>query len=341
MKSRSIFIIFMIMIPALFLLIYSLLKPRPTYVLKDLGIDNFKSSSASSVNDTGQVVGISNGGAMTHIQGFVRSQGKISSILANGGDDVIANSINIKGACTGYLHSSTLACTAFIYDHAAYTKIGTFGGKVSQAFAINNQGDVVGAASDNGKKLHAFLFKNKKLTDLGSLAGGLSSSATGINNHLQICGTSQLSDGSTHAFLRDNGSIKDLGTLGGPSSFSTAINDSGEVVGYAELSNVYAHAFAYKNGALKDLGTLPMGTESYAYGINREGTIVGSANDSHGVMHAMVFAKNKMQDLNNIVDKNAGWVLSEARGINNSGVIVGKGFKNGEMHAFMVEPIRS
>lgn len=52
------------------------------------------------------------------------------------------------------------------------TDLGTFGGTNSVAGAINNLGQVVGAASFPGDALsHAFLYSNGVKQDLGSLGG--------------------------------------------------------------------------------------------------------------------------------------------------------------------------
>lgn len=41
-----------------------------------------------------------------------------------------------------------------------------------------------------------------------------------------------------------------------------------------------------------------------------------------------------MQDLNDLLPANSGWVLEQAAGINDNGIIVGRGTINGETHAF-------
>ena len=44
-----------------------------------------------------------------------------------------------------------------------------------------------------------------------------------------------------------------------------------------------------------------------------------------------------LRDLNDLIPPNSGWVLKEARDINNSGDIVGYGSINGVNHAFLLE----
>ncbi len=47
-----------------------------------------------------------------------------------------------------------------------------------------------------------------------------------------------------------------------------------------------------------------------------------------------------MIDLNDLIPSNSGWMLADAKAINDSGQIVGYGFDiNGEQHAFLLTPI--
>jgi len=47
-----------------------------------------------------------------------------------------------------------------------------------------------------------------------------------------------------------------------------------------------------------------------------------------------------MNDLNNLIPAKSGWVLEQAYGINNSGLIVGTGTLNGAEHGFLLTPKR-
>lgn len=79
----------------------------------------------------------------------------------------------------------------------AYTVVdlGTFGGELSNAFSINNSGEVVGRAEDPNLASRGFLWRDGQLIDIG----GLSSSGTGttayaINDHGEIVGSSLAQD---------------------------------------------------------------------------------------------------------------------------------------------------
>lgn len=54
--------------------------------------------------------------------------------------------------------------------------------------------------------------------------------------------------------------------------------------------------------------------------------------------HAFVY-DGKIRDLNTLIPKNSGWVLYEARGINNAGQIICSGMKSdGTQHAILLTP---
>lgn len=177
-------------------------------------------------------------------------------------------------------------------SHYSITDLGTLGGLESGATGINNRGQVVGSSSiaisplnkNDTEELHAFLYSNGRMIDLGTL-GGPSSIANGINNKGQVVGNSQTSC-TYHAFLYSDGQMKDIGTLGGEFAFANAINDAGQVVGYSGQEG--RHAFIYSQGKMTDLGTLG-GKTSAALGINNQGQVVGISETANGQMHAFLY----------------------------------------------------
>jgi len=70
---------------------------------------------------------------------------------------------------------------------------------------------------------------------------------------------------------------------------------------------------------------------SVAYAINATGDVVGSASvllpDGQTDRHAILWKAGETlpTDLNTLIDPASGWTLTEARGINDAGMIVGSG----------------
>ena len=134
-------------------------------------------------------------------------------------------------------------------------------GGVSEAYGINNAGQVVGCSAASGVYGHAFLYSSSSgsMQDVGTLGGG-ASSAAGINNLGQVVGQALTSSGVAHAFIYSGSSMQDLGTFpGGGLSRAAAVNNLGQVVGYSNTTvGGASNAFLYSGGSMQNLGTLPV-----------------------------------------------------------------------------------
>ncbi len=213
----------------------------------------------------------------------------------------------------------------------------------SVAQAINDAGQIAGATWYPNAEIHAFLYTDGTMTDLGTLTGGRSSGARGMNNLGDVVGhadlTTPLGQHAIHAFLYNAGSMTDLGTLPLGSQFSSAaaINDAGQVVGVSASSTPY-RAFLYCNGTMTDLGTLG-GPTSAATAINQDGVVVGSADVTASVGHGFVWSEGVMHDLNEMIRPFPGLELTNALAINNRGQILAQGMLSGQLHSFVLYPI--
>lgn len=176
-----------------------------------------------------------------------------------------------------------------------------------------------------------------------------------INDRCQIIGAVLqpiLCAGGTRGFRWQEGVAIDLGTLGGEGCVPTALNASGQVVGYSGLNDpdpkgvagtCSSHAFLWDESRIRDLGTIRSGRISAALGVNASGQVVGwastRADDRTAVDRvAFVFRNEIMQDLNQLIPSDSGWNLSEARGINDRGQVIGLGRRNGTNCGFLLTP---
>jgi probable HAF family extracellular repeat protein len=151
------------------------------------------------------------------------------------------------------------------------TILPSLGGTVTGPVAVNDLGQVVGAALTSGDRCHLFLWDRENgIQDLGP---GFS---IDINNTGQIAGTLIDPNGSKHAFIWDPKHGKQLlGTLGGTESGALALNDRGQVVGFLGPDRVRIEAFIWdKTGGMRKL--LPNEQQgSNASAINNAGQILG------------------------------------------------------------------
>ncbi len=315
----------------------SITRGAQTYQLTDLGALPGTNSYALGINNQGQVVGYFQTFGGTHA--FLYSSGTTTDLGLLGGGSAYALSINDPGQIVGFAEVTNSA-HAFLFSNGAMTDLGTLGGSASFAFGINSAGEVVGYI-DTANGARAFLYNTSGLYQLGTL-GGTNSFAYGINSFTQITGTSSTdNDGRTQAFLWQNGALLNLDSLlpagsGWELENAHGINDKGEIAGWGTI-NGQQRGFLYGNGSVTDLDTLPGGTNSFALGLNNGGQIVGVSSTHSGTTHAFLWQNGAMTDLNDLLPKDSGWELREARGINDFGQMVGWGIFNGEERAFLLD----
>ena len=57
------------------------------------------------------------------------------------------------------------------------------------------------------------------------------------------------------------------------------------------------------------------------------------------IQRAFIYSDGIMTDLNSVITPGSGWTLNWATAINNAGQITGEGTINGQLHAFLLEPV--
>jgi probable HAF family extracellular repeat protein len=196
-----------------------------------------------------------------------------------------ALAMNSAGNAVGYLYIKGARRHAFLYRNGVMTDINPFGG-YSWAEGINDDGDIVGSASEkyNGVA-HAFVRSNGVTKKIGP---DTESYARHINDHGQAVGEFLTADHADfHPFVDSGGTFSDLGFPGG----ATSIDNYGQVVGWSPHSPA-GHAFLYSNGVMHDLNKLIPARSKCALlfpepvDINDRGQISASRNCS-GQWHAV------------------------------------------------------
>ena len=216
-----------------------------------------------------------------------------------GVNNSFANWISANGLIAGFSQNGVIdpllgipEVDAVLWKDGEIINLGTLeGGYESAAFAVNNRGQVVGAALNRipdpfglGTQARAFLWQNGTMRDLGTL-GGNDANALFVNERGQIAGwalTNSTPNPVTNfptqdPFLWENGKMRDLGTLGGTLGFPTAFNNRGQVVGQSNLTgDLTFHPFLWEREVLTDLGTFG-GETGTSNAINDAGEVVGKA----------------------------------------------------------------
>lgn len=212
--------------------------------------------------------------------------------------------------------------------------LGTLGGTESQAWGINDLGQIVGWSLDAAGQQRAVLWDGGVITDLGSLGTTPfdASQAFSINGSGMIVGVSEngsfIPPGTPVLRAASYPGPVDLGTIMGPSgNFSRAngVNELGHFAGSSSANgNINTHAFVSTGGALVDLDDTGNGAISYsvAYDLNDSGDVVGFARTVLGDArtHAVLWSGGATLELGELT----GGDTSFARAINNAGQIVGQ-----------------
>jgi len=240
-----------------------------------------------------------------------------------------ATSSSVNGWYTMFNNLSKVSASKCQIHSYAFTEINFPGASSTQAFGINNQGQIVGVYADAVRGQNGFLLSNGKFTTINcALENG--TLLSNINNNSQIVGTYAFINGF-HGFLFEaNGSCFDIVDSSGPNNTNVwGENDKGTIVGLYTDSGGLFHGFIDVNGKFTTI-QCPNTAETRAYGIGDNGGILGDyETTAGGALHGLLFVSNKC----NTVDF-PGAASTSTKGINVSGQISGW-YNNGAFHGFV------
>jgi probable HAF family extracellular repeat protein len=206
---------------------------------------------------------------------------------------------------------------AVVWKNGQIIDLGTFGGPLSYAGAINNHDRVVGFA----------LNATPASFDLGDFCQNFAMPT------------------EMRAFVWDRGVKRDLGTLGGTDSCALFVNDRGQAAGHSFTNSIVnpgtgfgvptIHPFFWDGDEMRDLGALGSGTVATAAGINNRGQVAGISNlADNTTFHAFLWDDGKLIDFGSL-----GGDFVEVIGLNEKGELVGKAQLPGSptRHAFLAK----
>ena len=160
---------------------------------------------ANSVNNHGQVVGLSDVSGDLANHAFFWERGVLTDIGTLGGTNGAASWINDAGSVIGTADLPDGTHHAFLWRKGRMTDLGTIGGDpCSNGFHINASGQVIGTSSDcHGTVLHGFLWDNGRMVDLNPYLGPnfTTLQPVAINDSGEIVGIGFLTNGDIHAIV--------------------------------------------------------------------------------------------------------------------------------------------
>jgi probable HAF family extracellular repeat protein len=221
--------------------------------LIDIGDLGGGSAVAYAINDAGQVVGSSvTADGSNHP--FMYSNGKMIDLGTLGSPQGgswwnSAEGINKYGVAVGYSYTNQnqAPLLGFAWFKGKIHAMGSLGGGMSQAYAINNRNQATGIGYLANGDAHAFIVDaSGKMKDLGALEQYGTSWGFGINDSGVVVGQAQLSSG-VHAFVYNGKKMLDLNSLVPQGSGLTlieadSVNDAGQIACTGEDSQGNSHA---------------------------------------------------------------------------------------------------
>jgi probable HAF family extracellular repeat protein len=174
----------------------------------DLGSFGGTVTIVAGMNNSGEVTGYSNQAGDLSSHAFLWSRGKLHDLGTLGGTFSQGNWINERGEVAGGANTENdQSFHAVLWRHGVVTDLGLVAGDCfSDAYGINEKGQVIGESFCPEQPGHAFLSENGgQVVDLNTLvpadSGVKLTEAKFINDRGEIVGTALLPNGQEHAFL--------------------------------------------------------------------------------------------------------------------------------------------
>ncbi|MDR3620719.1 MAG: hypothetical protein P4L85_15310 [Paludisphaera borealis] len=307
----------------------------PMYTIRDLGTLPDKASSiATSINNQGQVVGISYNDADgevyqsslgprynlsgTGTQSFLYDNGKTTRIDPVGGP---ALAINDHGQVVGGPYASINNAGLYAGGPSAGVDGGSYSGlaglydngvkrDISIApYAVNDSGVVVGAVAGGpmNAELHPAMFRDGQRVDLMS--------ATLRYPDLSKTDSPLLPNGTAIGINNKNDILAVVWSVNTPA-----------IPGVPSTTVV----FNPTTGEWKNLSKVPGYEGGQGVALNNLGQIVGTD---------FLYDGSTIRKLTDLIPPTSGWSGLHPKDINDSGWIVGQGTIDGKLHAFLMTPV--
>jgi probable HAF family extracellular repeat protein len=260
------------------------------------------------------------------------------------------SSVNDAHEAVGWSNSTLNPVDSLSITHATLFRrdravdLGTLGGLRSRAYAINNNGVVVGVSDVSDKRQMGFAYSNGKMTELQALGGWGTSFAFDVNDEGVVVGAAEVKTkhhpkGVFHAVLWESGVPVDLGALTREgSSRAYAINSRGDIIGSASSALTDGETvFLYRKGRMVDLHIV-----GRAFSINDAVQIAGSHTAvERSRSTGFLWEKGAARDLNCCLLQDKRYHIESAFRVNNKGQILCSGFLGDERHFLLLSPAGS
>src|SRR5437667_377300 len=236
--------------------------------------------------------------------------GTINFVIVARGSQLLAIS-----TVAGSVESSIAILSPSALQISTFTTVDVPGSIETDAFGINNSGQISGDFADSTGREHGFLVAGGSFSTV-DVPGSVQTFGRGINDRGQTVGNYLDSTFKRHGYLLSSGSFITFDFPGAIETRGVGINNSGAIVGrYRDTGGI--HGYLLSSGTFTTID-FPCAIETRAFGINDVGQVVGRYRDSAGQFHSFLLGTDGFR----VVDF-PGATFTEADGINNRGEIVG------------------
>ncbi len=230
---------------------------------------------------------------------------------------------------------------AMIYQNGAFSAFlpnAQPGWGYSEAFKINDRGDVAGFWSDNGYR--GFLYRKGLFIDI-VYPNASNTNIYGMNNSGSVVGSWDRYDPDgnlleVHGFIWKNGAFTDFNFPTSGDTMVYGINNRDDVVGVydAAITDPGGHGFVFTKGKFISFDFPgPDVTFTQANDISDNGVIIGTYLLADGSQHGMLVEGAKFSTLDY-----PGGQFTSLWGINSAGQIVGTTMIEGVRYGFLAQP---
>ena len=153
----------------------------------------------------------------------------------------------------------------------------------TEAFGINDRGDIVGRWFDFDENIHGFLLRNGRFTPL-DVPGAITTGALDINNFGVVVGRTVDAEGVSHGFVWKDGRFKLFDYPGAVQTMARGIDDFGRITGtYVMEGESDQHGYLLDHGGFHPINK-PDATLTHPFDINILGRMVGNWRGADGVV---------------------------------------------------------
>jgi len=296
--------------------------------LPSLG-DIVQLTEPEAINNAGDVAGASVDNTLTQRAAFWPGDNVVNLAVTGEPLPSDARGISPNGLVAGWTNEASGGARATIWENAEPTMFDPLPGHIaSRASDVNDNSVLVGWSVDSIGDPTAVKWVDGEITQLADDP----SFAFAVNESNQIVGRQTVGT-QVRTVLWEDDQMTELPDLGGDAASPTDINEAGTIVGAAlsgETQKFHAVVWDGKQHAITDLGlyeSFPTGAE----GLNNNGQIVGNVtiDPVNDETRALLWQNGETFNLNDLIAENSPWTLFTAEEINDNGVIVGWGIREG------------